>query len=114
MPPGPPDPGETWDPDGDETAACPDANPAAGELLRLLLQRPRASAVAGVHEDDRATVGAVLRHVRRHAGAMVTLRYRVRRPDGAVQEVESTIRRSADDPRMRAILGQTRDVTEAV
>lgn len=101
----------TCDPDGDASFA----NSAAACMLGLDPDAAASTnALSVVHPDDRERVRGELAALRGRAGVSITTTHRCVRPDGAVVWLDATLTNLLDDPDVRAIVINYRDVTERV
>jgi len=96
---------------------------ATGEILyespaveRILGYRPEervgSNALDSVHTDEAARVREVLSYVAQNPREFRTLEFRVRHADGSWRWLEVTATNLLDDPSVRGIVGNYRDVTE--
>jgi PAS domain S-box-containing protein len=70
------------------------------------------SAMALIHEDDRARVGAALAGLLSTPGGIATAAYRFQHKDGTWRQVESVGRNLLEDPAVRGVVINSRDVTD--
>ena len=88
------------------------SSPGASRLHGLPLEELPSSAMESMCEEDRDRCGAIFREVAEGRRVSAITRYRVRRSDGQLREVESTARNAIDDPAVGGIIVNTRDITE--
>jgi diguanylate cyclase (GGDEF)-like protein/PAS domain S-box-containing protein len=85
-------------------------------VLRVLGYRPEArvgnDALATVHADEAARVREILGYVAQSPREFRTLEFRARHADGSWRWLEMTATNLLDDPSVRGIVGNYRDVTE--
>jgi diguanylate cyclase (GGDEF)-like protein/PAS domain S-box-containing protein len=83
---------------------------------RVLGYRPQArigtNALATVHDDEAGRVREILGYVAQNAREFRTLEFRVRHADGSWRWLEMTATNLLDDPSVRGIVGNYRDVSE--
>jgi diguanylate cyclase (GGDEF)-like protein/PAS domain S-box-containing protein len=66
-----------------------------------------------VHPDDLATVESVFLRLRNEPGSHATVQYRLRHAEGGYRSFEATYTNLLDDPTVRGIVCNARDVTDA-
>jgi PAS domain S-box-containing protein len=71
-------------------------------------------ALIRVHREDRELVGRALAEVQEQPGKVVVRRYRTRHADGSWRWVETTLTNLLDEPAVRAIVANRRDVSAEV
>jgi diguanylate cyclase (GGDEF)-like protein/PAS domain S-box-containing protein len=69
---------------------------------------------AGLHEEDRSAVAAAFERLRANPGSSETMRYRFERGDGELRWIEMTATDHRDDPAVRGIVTNARDITDRV
>lgn len=72
--------------------------------------RPRNS-IDEVYEEDRPRVAEALARLLERPGESTTMRFRVPHADGTLHNLETTARNGLQDPAVRGIIANTRDVT---
>ena len=87
-------------------------SPAVQEFYGVSAEQAPPDWLEHVYEEDRERVETILHHVRDHAEATATMRFRLYRPDGTLREVESHVRNALDRPAVSGIVINTRDVTD--
>ncbi|HEX4776336.1 MAG TPA: PAS domain S-box protein, partial [Acidimicrobiia bacterium] len=100
-----------WDGDGDITYVTPSVRRFLGAALEAHVP---GEALNITHEDDRARVDAVLARVRATPGAEEAMRFRGRRADGEYRWLETVVSNLTDDPAVRGVVLNARDVTAQV
>ncbi|HXZ99591.1 MAG TPA: PAS domain-containing sensor histidine kinase [Candidatus Binatia bacterium] len=88
------------------------SSPGASRLYGLPLEELPSSAMESVCEEDRDRVMAIFRKIAEGSRVTSITPYRIRRANGEVRDVESTARSAIDDPAVRGIIVNSRDVTE--
>jgi PAS domain S-box-containing protein len=87
-------------------------------IKRILGFRPEAligtNGFDGVHPDDHERVLAVYREMAGRSGSRVIAAYRSRRADGSWRWLESIATNLLDDPTIRGIIINSRDITERI
>ncbi len=69
---------------------------------------------AMIHPDDRATVGEVFQKVLREPGAVHTVQYRYKTKDGRWLWMEAIASNQLDNPSVRGVVANCRDISERV
>ena len=87
----------------------PSAEPVLGRSAEELVGT---SYLGSLDAADRARLDAVFRELAATPGAVATAEYRVRHVDGSWRYVESIVTNSMDDPNVRGLVLNTRDVTD--
>ncbi len=87
----------------------PSAEPVLGRSAEELLGT---SYLGSLDAADRAHLDAVFRELAATPGAVATAEYRVRHVDGSWRYVESIVTNRMDDPNVRGLVLNTRDVTD--
>ncbi|MEN3272221.1 MAG: hypothetical protein V7636_982 [Actinomycetota bacterium] len=65
-----------------------------------------------IHEADKARAAGVVEHVMRHGGTVNHLELRVRHNDGSFRWIDASVTNLLDEPAVRGIVGNFRDVTD--
>jgi PAS domain S-box-containing protein len=89
-------------------------SPSIHRLLGLTQQEFLERAMAGLHPDDAADLGAQITDLQSHPGALRVLRFRTRHADGSWRSLESASRNLLHDPEVSAIVANFHDVTANV
>jgi nitrogen fixation negative regulator NifL len=89
---------------------------ASPSFERLLGHRPDVllglNAFQVVHQDDRSRLVAMVSELQKSPGATASAEFRVKHADGRIMVVEAGARSLLDDPAVRGIIINARDVTE--
>ncbi|MGD1034911.1 MAG: EAL domain-containing protein [Candidatus Dormibacteria bacterium] len=88
------------------------SSPGASTLYGVAMDELPANAVEAIFPEDRSRMREVFRRVEAQPGLQVTERFRIPRPDGELREVEATLRNALDNPQVRGIVTNTRDITD--
>jgi len=98
----------------DEAGTVLYANPAAARMLGLqIADIVNASMFRRVHEDDMAALRAGFEHSLKQPRKPVSNAYRLQHSDGSWRHIESVSVNRLDDPSIRGIIVNYRDVTES-
>ncbi len=72
------------------------------------------AADAGLYDEDRPLVAAMLKRLRDNPGSSETIRYRFERGDGELRWIEMVATDHSDDPAVGGVVTNARDITERV